>query len=110
MAPRMTSPFRIGLRAEWATSIPRKLLAGAVDEMTDVPSDKNRECAGLGVANIAASCVGGMAGCGMIAQAVSNVKYGGRAAQRCVFALKVCRAYWRCTQVMTPPPACALGA
>ncbi len=31
------------------------LTAAVVDELTDTPSDKNRECAGLGVANIAAS-------------------------------------------------------
>ena len=49
------------------------LTAAVVDELTDTPSDKNRECAGLGVANIAASLFGGIAGCGMIGQAVGNV-------------------------------------
>jgi SulP family sulfate permease len=48
------------------------LTAAVVDEMTDTPSDKNRECAGLGVANIAASLFGGIAGCGMIGQAVAT--------------------------------------
>ena len=54
------------------------LTAAVVDELTDTPSNKNRECAGLGLANIAASCFGGIAGCGMVGQAVGNVKYGGR--------------------------------
>ena len=62
------------------------LTAAVVDELTDTPSDKNRECAGLGVANIAASCCGGIAGCGMIGQAVGNVKYGGRGRLSTLFA------------------------
>ncbi|MDA8445635.1 SulP family inorganic anion transporter [Paracidovorax valerianellae] len=62
------------------------LTAAVVDEMTDTPSDKNRECAGLGLANLAASCFGGIAGCGMIGQAVGNVKYGGRGRLSTLFA------------------------
>ncbi len=62
------------------------LTAAVVDELTDTPSDKNRECAGLGVANIAASCFGGIAGCGMVGQAVGNVKYGGRGRLSTLFA------------------------
>ena len=62
------------------------LTAAVVDELTDTPSDKNRECAGLGLANIAASCFGGIAGCGMIGQAVGNVKYGGRGRLSTLFA------------------------
>lgn len=49
-----------------------------VDDQTGTPSDKNAEARGLGLANIAASLFGGIAGCGMIGQTVSNVKYGGR--------------------------------
>jgi len=49
-----------------------------VDDLTDTPSDKNRECAGQGVANIGAGLLGGMAGCAMIGQSVINVKSGGR--------------------------------
>ncbi|RZA24751.1 MAG: SulP family inorganic anion transporter, partial [Proteobacteria bacterium] len=52
--------------------------ATIVDEMTDTPSDKNRECKGQGIANIAAGFLGGMAGCAMIGQSVINVKSGGR--------------------------------
>ncbi|MCS4534638.1 SulP family inorganic anion transporter [Neisseria montereyensis] len=54
------------------------MTATIVDEMTDSPSDKNRECKGQGVANIAAGMMGGMAGCAMIGQSVINVKSGGR--------------------------------
>ena len=39
-----------------------------VDELTDTPSNKNRECIGQGVANIATGFIGGMAGCAMIGQ------------------------------------------
>ena len=62
------------------------MTARVVDELTDTPSSKNRECAGLGVANIAASCFGGIAGCGMIGQTVGNVKYGGRGRLSTLFA------------------------
>lgn len=54
------------------------MTAAIVDDMTDTPSDKNRECVGQGVANIAAGMLGGMAGCAMIGQSVINVKSGGR--------------------------------
>jgi SulP family sulfate permease len=54
------------------------LTAQIVDEMTETMSDKNRECRGQGIANIAAGFFGGMAGCAMIGQSVINVKSGGR--------------------------------
>ncbi len=54
------------------------MTATIVDDLTDTPSDKNRECKGQGVANIAAGLLGGMAGCAMIGQSVINVKSGGR--------------------------------
>lgn len=54
------------------------LTAQIVDDLTDTPSDKNRECMGQGVANIASGFIGGMAGCAMIGQSVINVKSGGR--------------------------------
>lgn len=62
------------------------LTAAVVDEMTGTPSNKNRECTGLGVANVASSVFGGIAGCGMIGQAVGNVKYGGRGRLSTLFA------------------------
>jgi len=54
------------------------MTASIVDELTDTPSNKNRECVGQGVANIASGFIGGMAGCAMIGQSVINVKSGGR--------------------------------
>jgi SulP family sulfate permease len=54
------------------------LTAAIVDDLTDTQSNKNRECAGQGVANIVSGLLGGMAGCAMIGQSVINVKSGGR--------------------------------
>lgn len=54
------------------------LTAQIVDDLTDTPSDKNRESTGQGVANIVSGLFGGMAGCAMIGQSVINVKSGGR--------------------------------
>jgi len=54
------------------------LTASIVDDLTDTRSDKSRECAGQGIANIATGFLGGMAGCAMIGQSVINVKSGGR--------------------------------
>jgi SulP family sulfate permease len=54
------------------------LTAQIVDDMTDTPSDKNRECMGQGVANMASAVFGGMGGCAMIGQSVINVSSGGR--------------------------------
>ena len=54
------------------------MTAAIVDDFTDTPSDKNRECTGQGIANIASGLLGGMAGCAMIGQSVINVKSGGR--------------------------------
>ncbi len=54
------------------------MTATILDDMTDTSSDKNRECKGQGIANIASGLLGGMAGCAMIGQSVINVKSGGR--------------------------------
>lgn len=54
------------------------MTATIVDDLTETKSDKNRECVGQGVANIATGFIGGMAGCAMIGQSVINVKSGGR--------------------------------
>ncbi|MGB0844808.1 MAG: SulP family inorganic anion transporter [Alphaproteobacteria bacterium] len=54
------------------------MTASIVDELTDTPSDKNRECIGQGIANTATGFIGGMAGCAMIGQSIINVKSGGR--------------------------------
>lgn len=54
------------------------MTSSIVDDLTDSPSDKNRECVGQGIANIASGFLGGMAGCAMIGQSIINVKSGGR--------------------------------
>ncbi|MEI7408555.1 SulP family inorganic anion transporter [Pectobacterium aroidearum] len=52
------------------------LTAKLVDDITDTPSSKRRECWGLGVSNIFAGFYGGIAGCAMIGQTVVNVELG----------------------------------
>ncbi|QMD47286.1 SulP family inorganic anion transporter [Citrobacter freundii] len=52
------------------------LTARLVDDLTVTPSNKNRESAGLGVANILAGFYGGIAGCAMIGQTIVNVEMG----------------------------------
>ncbi|ODP99656.1 SulP family inorganic anion transporter [Salinivibrio sp. DV] len=54
------------------------MTATIVDDLTDTGSDKNRECKGQGIANIATGFMGGMAGCAMIGQSIINIKSGGR--------------------------------
>ena len=54
------------------------LTAQIVDQLTDTPSNKNREARGQGIANFITGFFGGMAGCAMIGQSVINVKSGGR--------------------------------
>lgn len=54
------------------------LTASLLDELTDTPSDKNREAKGQGIANILTGFLGGMAGCAMIGQSVINIQSGGR--------------------------------
>ncbi len=54
------------------------LTAQIVDDFTDTPSDKSRECMGQGIANMASAVFGGMGGCAMIGQSVINVSSGAR--------------------------------
>ncbi|MEO9655272.1 SulP family inorganic anion transporter [Marinomonas sp.] len=69
-------PYAIGLAM--VGLLESMMTATIVDEFTDTTSDKNRECKGQGIANIASGLLGGMAGCAMIGQSVINVKSGGR--------------------------------
>lgn len=62
------------------------MTAQVVDDLTDTPSDKNRECLGQGIANTVTGFFGGMAGCAMIGQSVINVKSGGRTRLSCFFS------------------------
>jgi SulP family sulfate permease len=62
------------------------MTAQIVEDMTDTPTDRRRECAGQGAANIVAGLFGGMAGCAMIGQSVINVSSGGRGRLSCMVA------------------------
>tara|TARA_R110002020_G_scaffold187161_3_gene385374 strand:+ start:28970 stop:30463 length:1494 start_codon:yes stop_codon:yes gene_type:complete len=62
------------------------MTATIVDDLTDTPSDKNRECKGQGIANIGSGLIGGMAGCAMIGQSIINIKSGGRTRLSCFVA------------------------
>ncbi|MFT7027903.1 MAG: SulP family sulfate permease [Paracoccaceae bacterium] len=62
------------------------MTATIVDDLTDTTSDKNRECVGQGMANVATGFIGGMAGCAMIGQSMINVKSGGRGRLSCFAA------------------------
>ena len=54
------------------------LTSKVIDEMTDSEGDRNRECRGLGIANIVSGFFSGTCGCAMIGQAIVNVNSGGR--------------------------------
>jgi len=57
-----------------------------IDDLTDSPSKKNKECRGQGIANIVAGFFGGMAGCALIGQSIINVQSGGRSRLGILFA------------------------
>lgn len=57
-----------------------------IDDLTDSPSNKNKECRGQGIANIVAGFFGGMAGCALIGQSIINVKSGGKGRLSILFA------------------------
>jgi SulP family sulfate permease len=62
-----------------AVGLLESLLTGQiVDDLTDTPSNKNRETKGQGIANLVTGFFGGMGGCAMIGQSVINVKSGGQ--------------------------------
>ncbi len=73
---RIILPFSLAMAA--VGLLESLLTAQIVDDMTHTGSDKKRECAGQGTANITAALVGGMGGCAMIGQSVINVTSGGR--------------------------------
>jgi SulP family sulfate permease len=53
------------------------MTAKLVDDITETPSDKDREARGQGIANVITGFFGGMAGCAMIGQTMINVKVSG---------------------------------
>ncbi len=69
-------PYSVGLAV--VGLLESLMTATIVDDLTDTPSDRNKECKGQGIANVVSGCFGGMAGCAMIGQSIINVKSGGR--------------------------------
>ena len=59
------------------------MTAQIVEDMTDTPTNRRRECAGQGAANVVSGLFGGMAGCAMIGQSMINVTSGGRGRLSC---------------------------
>lgn len=53
------------------------MTAKLVDDITETPSDKDRESRGQGIANVVTGLFGGMAGCAMIGQTMINVRVSG---------------------------------
>ncbi|MFC6740857.1 SulP family inorganic anion transporter [Methylobacterium tardum] len=73
---RILLPYAVTLAA--VGLLESLLTAQIVDDMTDTGSNKNRECMGQGLANMASAVFGGMGGCAMIGQSVINVSSGAR--------------------------------
>ena len=72
---RIIAPFSATMAA--VGLLESMLTAQIVDDLTDTPSDKQREMKGQGIANFVTGFFGGMGGCAMIGQSVINVKSGG---------------------------------
>lgn len=65
------------------------MTASLIDDITDTGSDKNREAAGQGLANVVTGFFGGMAGCAMIGQSMINVRISGARTRLSTFAAGV---------------------
>lgn len=82
--PHLPSPGRLFALFPYAVGIAivglmeSMLTSTVVDDDTDTPSDKSRECKGQGIANFVSGIMGGMTGCGIIDQTKINVRFGGR--------------------------------
>ena len=63
-------PYSVGLAV--VGLLESLMTATIVDDLTDTPSDRNKECKGQGIANIVSGCFGGMAGCAMIGRRASS--------------------------------------
>ena len=68
-------PFSLALAA--VGLLESLMTAKLVDDITETPSDKEREARGQGIANIVTGMFGGMAGCAMIGQTMINVRTSG---------------------------------
>ncbi|GGH65297.1 SulP family inorganic anion transporter [Rothia aerolata] len=76
---RVILPYALGMA--FVGLVESLMTAKLVDDITDTHSNKTRESAGLGIANLAAGFFGGMGGCAMIGQTMINVN-GARARTR----------------------------
>lgn len=65
------------------------MTARLVDDITETPSDKDREARGQGIANLVTGLFGGMAGCGMIGQTMINVRISGARTRLSTFSAGV---------------------
>ncbi|WP_062012294.1 SulP family inorganic anion transporter [Aureimonas sp. AU4] len=81
---RIIAPYSVGIAM--VGLLESLMTAQVVDDLTDTPSDKNRECVGQGIANFVTGFFGGMAGCAMIGQSGINIRSGGRGRLSCFFA------------------------
>jgi SulP family sulfate permease len=68
----IVAPYSITLAA--VGLLESLMTAKLVDDITETPSDKEREARGQGIANVVTGLFGGMAGCAMIGQTMINVK------------------------------------
>jgi SulP family sulfate permease len=62
------------------------MTAQIVEDIAETPTNRRRETAGQGAANIVAGFLGGMAGCAMIGQSMINMSAGGRGRLSCFVA------------------------
>lgn len=62
------------------------MTAQIVEDIAETPTNRRRETAGQGLANISAGFLGGMAGCAMIGQSMINMSAGGRGRLSCFVA------------------------
>jgi sulfate permease, SulP family len=65
------------------------MTARLVDDITETPSDKDRESRGQGISNVVTGFFGGMAGCAMIGQTMINVKGSGARTRLSTFSAGV---------------------
>jgi sulfate permease, SulP family len=65
------------------------MTARFVDDITETPSDKEREARGQGIANVVTGFFGGMPGCAMIGQTMINVRVSGARTRLSTFSAGV---------------------
>jgi SulP family sulfate permease len=84
---QIIAPYALTLSA--VGLIESLLTARLVDDITETPSDKDREARGQGIANVITGFFGGMASCAMIGQTMINVKGSGARTRLSTFSAGV---------------------